>query len=96
MASGRGDEQREVGYDAAEPDGWKAVAACRGLDPALLYPDDDDPAAVARAKTVCGACPVQAQCLEHALAAREKLGVWGGLTARERQRLIRRRRREAA
>jgi WhiB family redox-sensing transcriptional regulator len=77
-------------------DGWKADARCRGVDPALLYPDDEDVAGVARAKALCAACPVQSQCLEHALLHREKDGVWGGLTARERQRLIRRRRREAA
>ena len=75
---------------------WKTDARCRGVDPAVMYPDDEDVAAVARAKGLCGACPVQSQCLEHALLRREKDGVWGGLTARERQRVIRRRRREAA
>ena len=40
-------------------------------------------------------CPVREACLEHAIAVREKHGVWGGLTARERRRLIRRRRRSA-
>ena len=31
--------------------------------------------------------------LERALAVREKVGVWGGYTARERRRLVRQRRR---
>ena len=35
-------------------------------------------------------CPVREACLEHALAVREKHGVWGGLTERERRRVIRR------
>lgn len=77
-------------------DGWKADARCRGVDPAVLYPDDEDVAAIARAKALCAECPVRDRCLEIALARREKDGVWGGYTARERQREIRRRRREAA
>jgi WhiB family redox-sensing transcriptional regulator len=39
---------------------------------------------------------VREVCLEHAITRREKLGVWGGLTERERRRLIRRRRRLAS
>ena len=34
-------------------------------------------------------------CLEYALTAREKDGVWGGLTERERRRLVRQRRKSA-
>ena len=47
------------------------------------------------AKAICGLCPVREPCLEHALVVREKLGVWGGLTERERRRVLRRRRRSA-
>jgi WhiB family redox-sensing transcriptional regulator len=36
------------------------------------------------AKRVCRQCPVIRQCREHAIAA-EDFGVWGGLTARERE-----------
>jgi WhiB family redox-sensing transcriptional regulator len=36
---------------------------------------------------------VREACLESAIATREKLGVWGGCTARERRRIIRQRRR---
>ena len=80
-----------------EPAGdWKISARCRGVDPSVLYPDESDSAAIARAKALCDACPVQRACLEHALTHREKLGVWGGHTPRERQRVLRRRRREAA
>jgi WhiB family redox-sensing transcriptional regulator len=34
-------------------------------------------------------------CLEYALTVREKAGVWGGATERERRRMIRQRRRSA-
>jgi WhiB family redox-sensing transcriptional regulator len=38
---------------------------------------------------------VRIACLEHALASREKDGVWGGTTDKERRRIIRQRRRPA-
>ena len=68
--------------------------SCRGSDPDLFYPEDDeDPAE--EVKAICGGCDFATDCLEYAIAAREKLGVWGGYTARERRRLIRQRRRAA-
>lgn len=73
---------------------WDALAACKGLSSELFFPRDD--AAIAAAKAVCAACPVEDACLEHALAAREKEGIWGGATERERRSIIRRRRRAAA
>jgi WhiB family transcriptional regulator, redox-sensing transcriptional regulator len=33
---------------------------------------------IARAKAICGLCPVQQDCFEGALARREPWGVWGG------------------
>ena len=72
---------------------WRQHGACRGLDPAIFYPLDDEDAEPA--KEVCTQCPVQAACLEHALATREKEGIWGGATERERRRIIRQRRRTA-
>jgi WhiB family redox-sensing transcriptional regulator len=38
---------------------------------------------------------VRVACLEYALTIREKVGVWGGATERERRRMIRQRRRTA-
>ncbi len=72
---------------------WQSKAACQGLDPEIFYPLDDEDAD--EAKTVCAACPVREACLEHALGYREKDGVWGGATERERRRIIRQRRRTA-
>ena len=34
---------------------------------------------------MCAECPVRSTCLEHALAAGEPFGIWGGLTLRERR-----------
>ena len=73
--------------------GWRQKAACRGVDPEIFHPsEEDDPTP---AKAICAECPVREACLEHALAVREKHGVWGGLTERERRRVIRQRRRSA-
>lgn len=66
---------------------WMAEAACKGVDPALFFPergDDTKPA-----KAVCQECPVRAQCLEYALDTRELYGVWGGESERSRRRLRR-------
>jgi WhiB family redox-sensing transcriptional regulator len=59
----------------------------------VFYPDDDDDAS--EAKRVCAQCQVKVTCLEYALSFREKDGVWGGATERERRRIIRQRRRSA-
>ncbi len=72
---------------------WRELGACRGLEPSIFYPDDDDEAL--DAKAVCAVCSVRVACLEFALQVREKQGVWGGATERERRRLIRQRRRTA-
>lgn len=69
------------------------LGACRGLDASIFYPDTDEEADVAKA--VCAECGVRAACLDYALARREKVGVWGGATERERRRLLRQRRRSA-
>ncbi|MAT04483.1 MAG: WhiB family transcriptional regulator [Acidimicrobiaceae bacterium] len=69
------------------------LGACRGLDPTIFYPDRDDDADVA--KQVCAECSVQQTCLDYALAQREKAGVWGGATERDRRRILRQRRRSA-
>jgi len=71
---------------------WKERGRCKGIDPAVFYPDDDEDEGL-DAKEICATCPVREACLEHAITAREKIGVWGGYTARERRRLVRQRRR---
>lgn len=74
---------------------WRELGACRGLEAAMFFPDEEDVSAEAKAKQVCAGCDVRIACLEHALASREKQGVWGGATERERRRIVRQRRRTA-
>ena len=72
---------------------WRSKAACQGLDPDIFYPLDEED--TDEAKAVCGTCTVRESCLEHALGYREKEGIWGGASERERRRIIRQRRRTA-
>jgi WhiB family redox-sensing transcriptional regulator len=74
---------------------WRSLAACTGLDPDIFYPSSEDDIDAEPAKLVCGQCAVREACLEFALVVREKDGVWGGATERERRRMIRQRRRTA-
>ena len=70
---------------------WQDLAACREFSVENFYPptdqDGDD------AKAICFACSVREQCLEFALAAGERFGIWGGMTPQERRYLMARRRR---
>ena len=59
----------------------------------MFYPVSDEEAEAAKA--VCATCPVRQSCLEYALANRERDGVWGGATERERRRMVRQRRKSA-
>jgi WhiB family redox-sensing transcriptional regulator len=70
---------------------WVAQAACRDDDTAIYFPDRGDASALAVARERCAGCPVQRECLEYALGfpAGELLGVWGGLSQRERRQLRR-------
>ena len=72
---------------------WRSQARCRGLDPEIFYPISDED--TDEAKSVCGECPVRLACLEYALAERERDGIWGGCTEKERRRIIRQRRKTA-
>lgn len=72
---------------------WRTQAACRGLDPTVFYPTSEFEEEAEPAKAVCAVCPVRTDCLEHALSVREKDGIWGGATEKERRRIIRQRRR---
>ena len=92
----RGELQHGGGNNVTVIDlSWRQKGACQGLDPAVFFPDEGDEAQVEIAIAVCDTCHVRVSCLEHALASREKEGVWGGTTERERRRIVRQRRRSA-
>lgn len=66
---------------------WFDQAACKGCDPQLFHPERGANVAVREAKKVCHGCPVQQECLEWALEHDERLGVWGGMSERQRRRI---------
>ena len=66
---------------------WQERGLCRRLDVALFFDDDGDRRREAAAKRVCRRCPVSDRCLAHALRVGEEYGIWGGLTAAERDKL---------
>ncbi len=70
---------------------WHELAACDGLDPtgSVFFPARGHSAAPAKA--ICAGCPVVGECLAWALE-HEDYGVYGGLTAPERDEIRRVRR----
>lgn len=72
---------------------WQELAECKGYNPAIFHGSSDklpmSRAEVKLAKSICYVCPVQASCLEDAIGRRDAWGVYGGLTAPERERLRR-------
>ena len=87
--------------EATRPAGeWREHATCAGEPLRLFYgPSVEKPAArearVAKAKAICGRCPVRTECAEDAVARGEKWGVRGGLTGTELKRERRRRMKRA-
>lgn len=74
---------------------WEVEAACHGMGPDEFFPDSalEVPET---ARRTCAVCPVRKDCLEWAITNDEKDGIWGGLSAGERSRLVRRRKEAAA
>lgn len=66
-----------------------AEGLCAETYPDAFFPDRGG--STRDAKKICVGCDVKAQCLEYALRNNERFGVWGGLSERERRRLIRER-----
>lgn len=85
--------------DEGEED-WARWARCRsayGERTWMFYGTEDGPEArkevgrkdrVKRAKALCYTCAVREHCLQFALDHRERFGIWGGMTERERRPLL--------
>lgn len=65
---------------------WMDGALCTQFDPESFYPEKGGSTQIAKA--VCASCDVQEQCLKFACDRDERFGVWGGLSERERRRLL--------
>jgi WhiB family transcriptional regulator, redox-sensing transcriptional regulator len=73
----------DLGWSGDTPD-WRARGVCTQADPEAWFPGQGDP--VQPAKRICDRCEVKDPCLAWALEHHED-GVWGGTTARERERM---------
>ncbi len=74
---------------------WREQAACRGMDISRFFIPKATPGQhqmYREARSICGACPVQEQCLEYVMEVEKeewkfRSGFWAGLTAQQRYNL---------
>jgi len=60
---------------------WMGRGRCGETDPEVFFADGP----AEPAKAICAGCPVRRKCLAYALSEGIGWGVWGGLTADERE-----------
>ncbi len=76
---------------------WRADAQCRRDNAVYFFPPShferkpEKDQREGAARSLCRACPVQRECLQHSLTTSEPHGIWGGLNELERRRLLRKR-----
>lgn len=79
--------------DTLDLDNWQKNAACRGLGD-TMFPDNSD-GKIAEAKRICSGCPVLRACFEAVMraeggqCAKDRHGIYAGLTAGQRYNLYR-------
>ena len=56
--------------DREQNSDWMQAAACKGVDPKIMYPSDNK--GIKIAKEICAACLVSTKCLDYAIRLREK------------------------
>ncbi len=65
---------------------WMSDGVCSQTDPEAFYPEKGGSSR--EAKRVCLTCPVRTERLDYALEHGERFGIWGGLTERQRRKLL--------
>ena len=72
---------------------WRESAACKGVETKVFFAHSEgDQSDYTRAKqevahikkSYCLICPVQQECLDHAIVNSERHGIWGGMDEQER------------
>jgi WhiB family redox-sensing transcriptional regulator len=88
--------ERTIPFDQIGPlpGDWAEQGLCREVDGDLFFPEKGG--STREAKSVCAECYVRTQCLEYALRTEQRNGIWGGTSERERNRLMRTRKANAA
>ncbi len=75
-----------TGWADVQHSDWRESALCEGRDTEVFFPEGNQPTIIA--KSICRRCPVRPDCLAHALAHRERHGIWGGFTEHARALLV--------
>lgn len=85
-------------FDGEPEYSWRYDARCAGVDTDLFYPPrskNEYKLIADKAKVYCfgtngsNPCPVRSECLWDAVSREEPHGIWGGLSHRERNALVR-------
>jgi WhiB family redox-sensing transcriptional regulator len=69
-----------------QPPAWTEQALCAQIDLEAFFPEKGG--STRAAKRICAECPVKTPCLRYALDHAERFGIWGGVTERERRRML--------
>jgi WhiB family redox-sensing transcriptional regulator len=85
---------RAVGRRLVEVEDWTDLARCRGMDSEAFFGRNLTEARAAI--RTCDRCEVRQQCLDYAVTQGIEIGVWGGLTERQRRTYVRQMRRGGA
>jgi WhiB family transcriptional regulator, redox-sensing transcriptional regulator len=64
---------------------WGVFAACKEATNVSFFPQTKDEERAALA--ICSICPVQDECLDHAIESKERYGIWGGLNEKDRRKM---------
>lgn len=72
---------------------FKGDEPCTQVNPDIFYEEFYDLGVLRLLRSLCAGCDVQVECLQYAM--KEDFGFWGGYTANERAKMIRRQRRFA-
>lgn len=96
------DMKAQWSIEPIRPYNWRVEAACAQVDPKLFHLEKGE--STREAKLICNgdstrgvpACPVRERCLEEALEREERFGVWGGVSERDRRKMVKARKERAA
>ncbi len=72
-------------FSKVEARNWCLRAKCINLDTSEFYPGRGESTVVI--KTICRGCSVVKPCLEFAMRNKERFGIWGATSERERRKM---------
>ncbi len=82
----------EAGIDrtiaSAIPDFMDGTQACANADPDMFFPPRQAYIDAEPAIRVCRRCPLRPKCGLWAINTRQEIGVWGGMTPRQRRAVV--------